>query len=436
MASNSRTIVAGAWGQASRAAVPTSSRASRSSSALSSALCSSLPGRSAAPARGLGGRELKRSFHATAAANQGSNTWHQTPRHAGLVVVPQQMAYVVERFGKFQGILEPGLNILIPVVDRIAYVHSLKEETLTIPNQMAITSDNVTLQIDGVLYTRIVDAFKASYGVSDALFAVMQLAQTTMRSEIGKMTLDQTFKDRETLNANIVKGIAEASTAWGVLPLRYEIRDIVAPAKIKQAMDQQAEAERRKRAHILDSEAEQLSDINIAQGRKQAQVLASEGKYTERVNEAKAEAEAILAVATATAESIRRVAEAMQHKGGMDAVQLQVAEKYLEGFSKIAQESTTVLLPANPADPAAMMGAAMGVFKNMQSKQGNSETGASRSGATAHSSASGGGSPVTAQRLQELRAEMLLETTHDHTSASSVSLSPHHSSSATAGGRS
>jgi len=419
---------AGAFGQALRGAAPLSARASlvtQSRPAVSSTLfCSAATGRERPQQR----RQLQRSFHATASAKQGSNVWHEKPFHFGVVIVPQQMAYVVERFGKFHGILEPGLNIVIPVVDRIAYVHSLKEEALTIPNQMAITSDNVTLQIDGVLYTRIVDAFKASYGVRDALFAVMQLAQTTMRSEIGKMSLDQTFKDRVTLNANIVKGIEEASTAWGVQPLRYEIRDIIAPPKIKQAMDQQAEAERRKRAHILDSEAEQFSDINIAQGRKQAQVLASEGKYTERVNEAKAEAEAILAVASATAESIRRVAEAMQHKGGMDAVQLQVAEKYLDGFSKIAQESTTVLLPANPADPAAMMGAAMGVFKNMQTAQGVSGA----AGADTHSTAAGA-SPVTSQRLQELRAEILSEISRDAANGS-VSLPQHHASPSSAAG--
>jgi regulator of protease activity HflC (stomatin/prohibitin superfamily) len=271
-----------------------------------------------------GGLPTKRSFHATPAAMQGGRMYSERSVHFGVVVVPQQMAYVVERFGKFHSVLEPGLNLLIPVVDRIAYAHSLKEEALTIPNQMAITADNVTLQIDGVLYARIIDPFKASYGVSDALFAVMQLAQTTMRSQIGMMSLDQTFKDRVGLNENIVKGIEEASVDWGVKPLRYEIRDIVAPAKIKQAMDQQAEAERRKRAQILDSEAEQLSDINIAEGRKQAQVLASEGRYTERINEAKAEAESIAAIAAATAQSIRTVAEAMQCRGGAEAVQLQV----------------------------------------------------------------------------------------------------------------
>ena len=238
-----------------------------------------------------------------------------------------------------------------------------------------------------------------------------------MRSEIGKMSLDQTFKTREVLNANIVRGIEEASVAWGVQPLRYEIRDIVAPAKIKQAMDQQAEAERRKRAHILDSEAEQLSDVNIATGRKQAQVLASEGRYTERVNEAKAEAEAILAVANATAESIRTVAAALQSKGGPDAVQLQVAEKYLEGFSKLARESTTVLLPSNPGDPAAMMGAAMGVMRSTQGPQSGSAAGPPAARAdTGNAAGSAGGAgdvgmgrPVTVERLQEMRQEMLAE---------------------------
>ncbi|EKX41754.1 hypothetical protein GUITHDRAFT_141750 [Guillardia theta CCMP2712] len=306
------------------------------------------------------------------------------------------ISQVVERFGKFHTVLAPGLNLIIPFVDQIAYVHSLKEEALTIPNQTAITSDNVTLQIDGVLYIRIVDAYKASYGVRDAWFAISQLAQTTMRSEIGKISLDQTFKDRETLNLNVVRNIQAASESWGVECMRYEIRDIQAPRKIKEAMDQQAEAERRKRAHILDSEAEQFSEINIAEGRKRAQVLASEGEYQERVNQARGEAEAILVVADATAKSIERLAGAIQVAGGKDAVALKIAEKYLEGFSKVAKESTTVLLPANPADPSSMIGAAMGVYESMQ-----------RSRKTL---AEGSGSLITPEKLNALKEQILQDT--------------------------
>mmetsp|Transcript_5629 Transcript_5629/g.13159 ORF Transcript_5629/g.13159 Transcript_5629/m.13159 type:complete len:392 (+) Transcript_5629:93-1268(+) len=340
-----------------------------------------------------------RSFHATA-ANFSIYERNERPWNTVAVLVPQQSAYVVERFGKYSGTLEPGLNFLIPVIDRIAYVHSLKEEALSIPNQMAITSDNVTLQIDGVLYVRIVDPYKASYGVSDALYAITQLAQTTMRSELGKLSLDSTFKDRDTLNTAIVQSIQAAAMNWGVEALRYEIRDIQAPKKIKEAMDQQAEAERRKRAQILDSEAEQFSEINIAEGRKRAQVLASEAQYVERVNQAKGEAEAILAVANATAASIDVLAKAIQKTGGKDAVTLQVAEKYLGAFEKLAKESTAILLPSNPGDPAAMMGAAMGVYSNMNK---------ARQKADAAEAAGSGTGGFSRARLEELKREVEAE---------------------------
>mmetsp|Transcript_35884 Transcript_35884/g.73736 ORF Transcript_35884/g.73736 Transcript_35884/m.73736 type:complete len:393 (-) Transcript_35884:36-1214(-) len=309
-----------------------------------------------------------RSFHATPPSLQGYERFER-PWNTVAILVPQQMAYVVERFGKFSSVLDPGLNIILPFVDRVAYVHSLKEEALSIPNQMAITSDNVTLQIDGVLYVRIMDPYKASYGVSDALYAITQLAQTTMRSELGKMSLDSTFKDRDTLNAAIVNSIAAAALNWGVEALRYEIRDIQAPKKIKEAMDQQAEAERRKRAQVLDSEAEQLSEINIAEGRKRAQVLASEAQYAERVNQARGEAEAILKVAEASARSIEVLGKAIQSSGGKDAVTLRVAERYIQAFEKLAKESTAILLPSNASDPSAMVGAAMGVYSTMNKAQ-------------------------------------------------------------------
>lgn len=290
----------------------------------------------------------------------GSRFERQTPVNMGIAIVPQQQAWVVERFGKFQNVLMSGLHFLIPFVDRIAYVHSLKEEAHRVSHQTAITKDNVTIDIDGVLYLKIVDPESASYGVEDPAYALTQLAQTTMRSELGKITLDNVFSEREHLNSNIVKAINLASSSWGICALRYEIRDISPPVSVKSAMDRQAEAERKKRAMILDSEGQQQSAINEANGLKQATILRAEG-----------EAASILARAEATAVGLKKVASSVSATGGADAVALRIAEQYVSAFGNLAKESTTMLLPANAHDAGSMVAQALSVFKTINGSMDN-----------------------------------------------------------------
>lgn len=278
--------------------------------------------------------------------------------------VPQQQAWVVERFGKFNRILEPGLAVLLPLVDQIKYVKTLKEVAVEVPTQSAITQDNVALAIDGVLYYRVVDPYNACYGVEDADFAITQLAQTTMRSEIGKLTLDRTLAERNLLNTSIVEAINEAAIHWGIRCLRYEIRDIQPPETVVKSMHSQVSAERQKRALILESEGSRQSAINVAEGKKQSQILASEGNKLEKINEAQGEAEAIVAKANATATSIAAVSNAIK-ENGHHAVSLMVAEKYIAAFAQLAQKSNTLMLPSNAGDPASIVAQAMTIFKNV-----------------------------------------------------------------------
>lgn len=286
------------------------------------------------------------------------------PANTVVRFVPQQTAWIVERMGKFSRILPPGLAILVPFLDRIAYVKSLKENAMEIPSQSAITADNVTLELDGVLYTRVFDAYKASYGVEDAEYAISQLAQTTMRSEIGQLTLDHVLKERAALNTNITQAINEAAQDWGVTCLRYEIRDIHAPDGVVAAMHRQVTAERSKRAEILDSEGQRQSAINIAEGRKQSVILASEALRSEQINMASGEAEAILLKAKATAAGIDAVAESIKRgeESAQGAVSLSIAEKYVDAFGKLAKEGTAVVVPGNVGDIGSMIASAMAVY--------------------------------------------------------------------------
>ncbi|KAJ5684682.1 Stomatin-like protein 2 [Penicillium maclennaniae] len=299
------------------------------------------------------------------------NNQKTLPANTVVRFVPQQTAWIVERMGKFHRILEPGLAILVPFLDRIAYVKSLKESAIEIPSQNAITADNVTLELDGVLYTRVFDAYKASYGVEDAEYAISQLAQTTMRSEIGQLTLDHVLKERATLNTNITQAINEAAQDWGVVCLRYEIRDIHAPDGVVAAMHRQVTAERSKRAEILDSEGQRQSAINIAEGRKQSVILASEALREEQINRATGEAQAIQLKAQATARGIEAVARAIQQgeENAQSAISLSVAEKYVEAFANLAREGTAVVVPGNVGDMGGMIASAMSVYGKVSETQ-------------------------------------------------------------------
>jgi regulator of protease activity HflC (stomatin/prohibitin superfamily) len=280
-------------------------------------------------------------------------------------VVPQQSAYVVEKLGRYSRTIQAGFHILIPFIERIAYKHNLKEEAMDIPEQVCITRDNVQVGVDGVLYLQVLDAGKASYGITNYRFAIIQLAQTTLRSEIGKIELDRTFEERATINANVVSELDKASAPWGVKVLRYEIKNINPPKDVLQAMEKQMRAEREKRAVVLTSEGERDAKINQAEGEKQRVIKESEANKQQQINEAQGQAEAILAVATATAEGLRRVGESLAGKGGIEAMQLRVAEEYMKQFGQLANEaSSTLIVPANLSDISSMIALATSVMKN------------------------------------------------------------------------
>jgi regulator of protease activity HflC (stomatin/prohibitin superfamily) len=280
-----------------------------------------------------------------------------------LKVVPQQNAWVVERLGRFHAALLPGLNIVIPFVDRVAYKHTLKEIPRDVPSQICITKDNTQLQVDGILYFQVTDPRLASYGTSDYVFAITQLAQTTLRSVIGKMELDKTFEERDDINRAVVAALDEAASSWGVKVLRYEIKDLTPPKEILHAMQAQITAEREKRALIAASEGRKQEQINIATGEREAAIQRSEGNKQAAINNAQGEAEAIKAVADATAQAIRMVADAMEMPGGMNAANLKVAEKYVEAFARVAKEGNTLILPGNLADMGGMVATAMSIVK-------------------------------------------------------------------------
>ena len=279
------------------------------------------------------------------------------------VIVPQQNAYVVESLGRYSRTLSAGFHLLVPFLDRVAYKHTLKEQAVDVPEQLCITSDNVQVGVDGVLYLQIMDAQAASYGIADYLFAISQLAQTTLRSEIGKIELDKTFEERGHINLRVVEELDRASDPWGVKVLRYEIQNINPPVDVVSAMEKQMRAEREKRATILQSEGERDSRINEAEGEKQQVIKQSEANREQQINEAQGEAAAILAIAAATAEGLTKVAGALNGEGGDKAMQLRVAENYLERFGNLAKEGNTLIVPANLSDMTSMIGAATRVLE-------------------------------------------------------------------------
>ncbi len=279
------------------------------------------------------------------------------------VIVPQQWAFIVERWGKYNTTLTAGFHILLPFIDVVRYRHSLKETAADIPEQVCITKDNVQVGIDGVLYYKIIDPERASYGIEDFAFAVSQLAQTTLRSEIGKIELDRTFEERAHINARIVAELDQATDSWGVKVFRYEIKNIIPPQDVVSAMEKQMRAEREKRAVILASEGQREAAINAAEGEKQQVIKASEASKQQQINEAEGQAEAILAVANATAEGIRQIASAVSAQGGFEAMQLRVAEQYVKEFGNMAKAGNTLVVPANLADVSSMIALATEVVK-------------------------------------------------------------------------
>jgi len=278
-------------------------------------------------------------------------------------VVPQQNAWVVERLGKYHATLAPGLNIVVPFVDRIAYKHSLKEIPLDVPPQVCITRDNTQLHVDGILYFQVTDAMRASYGSSNYIQAITQLAQTTLRSVIGRMELDKTFEERDLINTHIVNAIDESAANWGVKVLRYEIKDLTPPAEILLAMQAQITAEREKRALIAASEGRRQEQINIASGEREAAIARSEGEKQAEINRAMGEAAAIVALAEASASALRQVGEAIASKGGMDAVSLRVAEHYVDAFANLARTNNTLIVPANLGDMSTVIASALQIVK-------------------------------------------------------------------------
>jgi regulator of protease activity HflC (stomatin/prohibitin superfamily) len=283
-----------------------------------------------------------------------------------LKVVPQQHAWVVERLGKYHATLTPGLNILVPFIDRVSYRHSLKEIPLDVPSQVCITRDNTQLTVDGILYFQVTDPMRASYGASNYIIAITQLAQTTLRSVIGKMELDRTFEERTAINTAVVNALDEAALNWGVKVLRYEIKDLTPPAAILHAMQAQITAEREKRALIAASEGRRQEQINIATGEREAFIARSEGEKQAEINNAQGQAAAIVAVAEATADAIRKVAQAIREPGGEQAVQLKVAEKAVEAYGQLAQKNNTMIVPGNMSEVSGLIATAMAIINKSQ----------------------------------------------------------------------
>jgi regulator of protease activity HflC (stomatin/prohibitin superfamily) len=291
-----------------------------------------------------------------------------------LRIVPQKSAFIIERLGKYSKTLEAGFHLLFPFIDRVAYRHSLKEIAIDVESQTCITRDNVSVEVDGILYIQVMDPAKASYGIENYQFASTQIAQTTMRSVMGKLDLDKTFEERDTINSVIVQAVDKASDPWGVKVTRYEIKNIVPPQSIKDAMEKQMRAEREKRAVIAESEGDRQANINRADGERQAVIARSEGEKLKRINEAEGKAEEIEKIAKATAYGLREIAQAISEHGGTDAVNLRIAEQYIQEFGKLAGTNNSMILPANLADISSIIATATSVVKNVN-KDSSEESG-------------------------------------------------------------